>query len=290
MRSWKTGCRWPCLLHRAMDQMTSRCLSQPQPFCDPVKRSHFHVMAVCPSCCVSSTACEVLLWIYHKPDPDYKQKNSFYFTCIAGLLVIQIDTVARTRSWKWLGLQTILQYKWATSQRAGLGSNGKGWRGRSAVNFSYCQSFFIMKPWPLWAFESISCKTKILTANTFFVPSPGLVSLKQSRSTCTTMHSCWKALQEAVLSARFFTASFEAQYLTVTMRTPETYAGTLKVNVNSFHKKSCLSMGIDTAGQQEMLSNTCLSSLESESRIWPPLRTLSSVQCFKRPAKVSGFA
>ena len=160
--SWETSSSWPCL-NTGMDQVTSRCLSQPQPFGDSVKYSHVHVMAVDPFCCVSSTACEVLLWTHHKIDSYYKQKKRFYFTCIAVLLVIQINTTVWTRSWKRLGLQTILQCKWVTSHKAELWSNGKGWRGRNAVNFSYCKSFCIMKLWPVWAFDFILCKRKTLT-------------------------------------------------------------------------------------------------------------------------------
>lgn len=160
-------------------------------------------------CCVSSIASEVLLWVHHKPGPGYKQKKRFYFTCIAVLLVIQINTVVWTRAWKWFGLQTIQQYRWATSHREGLGLNGKGWRGRNAVNF------------------------------------------------------------RQLLPEQLFTTSFEAQYLTVTMWIPETYAGTLKNEYKLFSWKF-----LNWAGGQMMLASRKFWTIlvfqvwRSESGIW----------------------
>lgn len=150
------------------------------------------------------------------------------------------------------------------------------------------QSSVIAKPSARWNCPAILSPfhTRGRYYKTYFVLSPGLV---------------WKRIGAVALAQQcraaerhnrkqwglynFVTASLETQSLTVATQIPETDTGTLKVNVNSFNEIPCLRRRTDTDGQMEMLSNSCLSSLESESRIWPPLhrRTEQDSMFWKAP-------
>lgn len=119
----------------------------------------------------------------------------------------------------------------------------KEWRCRSAIKFSYCQSFCMMKLCPFWDFESISCKS-----NTFFFVVSYVLVWKRIEALAQPCRAADRNFRKLCSLNNFVTILFETQCLAVAMQISETDAGTLKVNANWFHETLSLRKRIDTDG------------------------------------------
>lgn len=157
----------------------------------------------------------------------------------------------------------------------------KGWRCRSALKFSYCQSFSMMKL-PFLRFWVYFMQEKD-TITLYSLTGP---NLKEDWGLCSTLWSCWQALEQALWSEH----SCYGLVWNIVPRCSNADIWNRRWHIKSERKliswNPCLRRRTDIDGQMEMLNNTSLSSKELESRIWPPLHILTRIQCFKRPQEV----